>query len=65
MSLNPNEKIHRFTILKLHHIDSKYRKFYQVLCECGTEKIINGALIKSRNIKGCGCLLKELGQLEN
>lgn len=55
-----NEIIHRFTILNLSHIDSRGRKFYNVVCQCGNKKVINGSLIKSGNTKSCGCFATEV-----
>lgn len=53
-----NTKINSLEILSLHHKDSKSRKYYNVRCDCGTEKVIHGAAIKSGNTKSCGCLVK-------
>ncbi len=52
-------KIHRFTVLGLSHKDARFRKFYNVQCDCGKTKILNGALIKSGNTRSCGCLSLE------
>ena len=58
--LKIGEKINRLTVLKLHHKDKRYRKYYLFRCECGTEKIIHGAAVISGNTKSCGCLGTEI-----
>lgn len=52
-------KINRLTIIKLHHIDKRWRRHYLCRCDCGNEKVIQGSLIISGNTKSCGCLLHE------
>lgn len=54
------DKFGRFTVINFSHKDSKYRKFYEVICECGNKKIINGSLMKSGNTKSCGCYGKQI-----
>jgi hypothetical protein len=55
----PGEKYNRLTIISYHHSDKRWRKHYLCLCDCGTEKVIQGTLITSGNTKSCGCLAKE------
>lgn len=33
--------------------------YYKCKCDCGTQKIIRGTLIKNNSIKSCGCLQRE------
>jgi hypothetical protein len=40
---------------------NKYRHILWLCrCECGTEKIINGSLLRSGETKSCGCLQKDI-----
>lgn len=54
------DKINRWTILS----ESQYRDgklvLWNVMCECGTKKLVAGSLIKSGKVKSCGCLQKEI-----
>lgn len=49
----------RLTIIRFHHKDKRWRRFYLCKCECGTEKVIQGSLMVSSNTKSCGCLSVE------
>jgi hypothetical protein len=60
--LTVGQKLNRFTVVKLDHVDSRYRKFYKVRCVCGKLKVINGALLISGNTKSCGCLIKDAAE---
>lgn len=50
----------RLTVLGFSHIDTRWRRHYKVRCECGSEKTVQGTLLRSGNTKSCGCLLKEV-----
>jgi len=58
--LQPGTKINRLTILKLDHIDKRWRRWYLCRCDCGVEKVIQGSSITSGNTKSCGCLGTEI-----
>lgn len=58
--IQPGTKLNRLTIIKLHHQDKRWRRFYLCKCECGEIKIIQGSLMTSGNTKSCGCLSKEI-----
>ncbi len=53
-------KFNRLTIIRFHHKDKRWRRFYLCRCDCGTEKVIHGSLLKSGNTKSCGCLSREV-----
>ena len=54
------EKYNRLTVTSFSHADKRYRKFYNVKCDCGKEKKIMGSAMVSGNTKSCGCLSKEI-----
>ncbi|HDZ61168.1 MAG TPA: hypothetical protein ENH46_05670 [Candidatus Pacearchaeota archaeon] len=53
-------KYNRLTILSYSHSDKRWRKFYEVRCECGNKKVILGSALVSGNTKSCGCLSLEV-----
>lgn len=57
--LEPGEKIHRFTVIRLSHTDARWRRHYLCRCVCGTEKTVQRSLLTSGNTKSCGCWSKE------
>lgn len=58
--LQAGEKYNRLTVISFHHSDKRWRKWYNVRCDCGGEKIIMGSSMTSGNTKSCGCLSKEV-----
>jgi len=56
--LEPGTKYNMLTIVKLHHVDKRWRRHYVCKCDCGNEKVIQGSLITSGNTKSCGCIRK-------
>lgn len=57
--LTSGQKIHYFTILKLHHTDHRARRHYLCRCRCGVEKVVQRSLLTSGNTKSCGCWARE------
>jgi len=55
-------KFNRLKVIKFHHKDKKFRRFYTCQCDCGNKKIIHGAALVSGNTKSCGCLAKEVSR---
>lgn len=55
------EKYNRLTVLKYIEDISLQRKkdFYEVICDCGTKKVVMGGNLRSNAIKSCGCLRSE------
>ena len=51
-----------FTILKVDHIDNKYRTYYQCQCQCGNIKIVRSDHLKANKIISCGCYQKSKGE---
>ena len=58
--MRPGEKYNRLTVIKFHHSDKRWRKWYSVKCDCGDEKIVMGSAMISGNTKSCGCLAQEV-----
>jgi hypothetical protein len=62
--MKPSQMIgSRFTylvVVRLHHKDENYRKFYLCRCDCGRRKVVQATLLKTGNTKSCGCKKKEL-----
>lgn len=46
------------TAVSIDHINRHV--FWLFRCECGSEKVLNGALVRRGSIKSCGCRRKEL-----
>lgn len=53
--LRSGDKFNRLTILSYSHSDKRWRKWYNVKCECGSEKVVMGSAMTSGNTKSCGC----------
>lgn len=58
--LMSGDKFNRLTILSYSHSDKRWRKWYNVKCECGSEKVVMGSAMISGNTKSCGCLSREV-----
>ena len=54
-------KINRLTALEYTHTDTRYRRYFKWLCECGQKVIIQVSAVTSGNTKSCGCLISEAG----
>jgi hypothetical protein len=50
-----NQKFNLLTIISFSHSDKRFRKWYNVRCDCGNEKKIMGSAMVSNNTKSCGC----------
>lgn len=53
------EKYNMLTIISFSHSDKRWRKFYNVKCDCGNESKIMGSAMTSGNTKSCGCYAKK------
>jgi len=58
--LQPGDKFNRLTVLEFSKSDKRWRKWYKVKCDCGSEKVVMGSAMTSGNTKSCGCLSKEI-----
>lgn len=48
-------KFGRWTVLQYSHTDTRGNRCWKVICECGKNKVIAGAILKSGITKSCGC----------
>lgn len=55
------KKFGRLTVLSYDEETSKLKRsdHYLVHCDCGAEKVVGGANMRSGNTKSCGCLHRE------
>lgn len=60
-----NKTYSKLTVLKYVGLNTKNRPLYLCKCDCGTEKIILAASLKSGNTKSCGCVAKTKTILRN
>ncbi len=58
--LKPGQKFNRLTVINFHHSDKRWRKWYNVKCDCGSNKVVMGSAMTSGNTKSCGCLSREI-----
>ena len=49
-------KYNKLKVIKFHHYDDRWRRFYLCKCECGNYTIVQETLLKNSNTKSCGCL---------
>ena len=53
------QKFGRLTVIKREYPNRNKKPQWLCKCECGTEKIIDGASLRTGHTKSCGCLQKE------
>lgn len=58
--MKPGEKFNRLTVVKFSHVGKHSRSYFHFRCDCGNEKVILGAVVKSGTTKSCGCLGSEI-----
>lgn len=56
---NPGNVYNKLTLVKEVGVDNQGKILWKCLCDCGNEKIMSVAFIKSGHSKSCGCLRKE------
>lgn len=54
------ETINNIKLLEIAYVNHNQKKVYKCLCYCGNEFYAIGSAIKSKMIKSCGCLSKEV-----
>ena len=60
------QKYHRLTVMRIHPTRSKSNHIlWECICECGTEKLVEGQDLKSGKVKSCGCLNREKAAAKN
>ena len=58
--IQTGDRFNRLTAIKLDHVGEHNRSYFLFKCDCGSEKVILGSLVKSGNTKSCGCLSGEV-----
>jgi hypothetical protein len=58
--VHPGDKFGRLLVLGYDHNDLRSRRHYLVRCDCGTEKTVQGTLLRTGNTKSCGCHAREM-----
>jgi len=51
------KKVGTFTFISIHHIDKKqhHRKYYNVICDCGTKRVIDSHYARRKQRNFCRC----------
>lgn len=52
-------KFHRLKVIGFHHKDSRSRRWYSCICDCGKKLVVHGSAMKSGNTKSCGCMIAD------
>lgn len=50
------------TVLKIDHIDDRYRTYYQCKCKCGNITVVRSDHLKANKTISCGCYHKSKGE---
>lgn len=58
--IQPGDKFSRLTVISFSHNDKRHRRHYEVKCDCGVIKTVQGTLLRSGNTQSCGCLSMEV-----
>ena len=53
------QRFGRWKVISLHSV-KRYEPMFNCICDCGTERVVNGCSLKSNGSKSCGCLDVEL-----
>lgn len=55
--ITPEQKYGKLTVKEFVKKDKYYNKYFQVICDCGTEKIMFGPNLTRKNkaVRSCGC----------
>ena len=49
----------RLLVVKIHHKDKSYNKYWECQCACGLQTVVREDKLKQGKIKSCGCLAAE------
>ena len=60
-----NQRFGRLTILSFSHINEQRKAVWNCLCDCGNHCTVEGANLRKRTSKSCGCLARELSSIRN
>lgn len=54
------ERSHYLTVIAFSYKDNRRRNWFLCKCDCGKEKVIMGAAMRSGNTKSCGCYSEKM-----
>lgn len=54
-----NQTFGRLTVIKLHHVKNKYRRYWLCKCECGNETVVYVSNLTTGKTTSCGCYVRE------
>ena len=49
------QKFGMLTVIRFHSLNKRNKSMWLCVCDCGTEKVIEGSNLKKGNTKSCGC----------
>lgn len=54
-------KFHRLQVIELSHVNAKYNRYWNCICDCGNTKVVRGDQLKMKKggVTSCGCAQKE------
>lgn len=58
LKLLPGQRFNRFTIVSRAENNRHGQTMFNVVCDCGKTRVVNGHTIKSGKSKSCGCILR-------
>ena len=50
------QKFTMLTVIDTAGVDSRKQSLFKCVCDCGTEKVVKGTLLRNGTTKSCGCL---------
>lgn len=57
--VHPGDVFGSLVVIEFSHLDKRWRRHYRVRCRCGTEKTVQGTLLRTGNTRSCGCAVRE------
>lgn len=55
----PGAVFSRLKVIEFSHIDTRKRKWWRCVCECGNERVLHTGNMTSGNTRSCGCLRRD------
>lgn len=59
------QKFNRWTVLGFSHTSKRRMAFWECVCECGTERVVDGQSLRNGKSKSCGCWNLEVRSTED
>lgn len=57
--LNCGDRFGRLVVIKFHHKNARYQKYYECRCDCGNTVVVNESNLRRGYVKSCKCLQQE------